>query len=66
MNCIIFIFDDIIIFAPILYIKIKKKSLFDTIFYFLTQVRSPSRICKGRDIAVILSEKEGVVNIFFI
>ena len=42
----------------------KKKSLFETIFYFLIQARSPSRICKGRDIAVILCEKDGVVDVF--
>ena len=39
--------------------KMKKTSLFDTIFYFLKQVRSKSRICKGSDIAVILTEKRG-------
>ena len=37
----------------------KGKSLFDTLSYFLMQVRSTSRICEGRDIAVILSEKGG-------
>ena len=39
--------------------KYEDKSLFDTIFYFLMQVRSTSIICKWRDIAVILSEKGG-------
>ena len=37
----------------------KKKRSFDIIFSFLMQVRSTSIICKGRDIAVILSEKGG-------
>ena len=37
----------------------KKTSLFDTIFYFLMQFRSTSRISKGRNIAVILTEKRG-------
>ena len=46
--------------------KMKKTSLFDTIFYFLMQDRFTSRICKGRDIAVILTEKGGAVNIFLI
>ena len=42
----------------------KKTSLFDTICYFLMQVESACRICKGRDIAVILTEKRGAVDIF--
>ena len=42
----------------------KKTSLFDTIFYFLMQVESTCRICKERDIAVILTEKRGAVDIF--
>ena len=59
MTCIIFIFADIIVLAPIVWMKIKKTRLFDTIFYFLMQVSSTSRICKGRDIAVNLAEKGG-------
>ena len=46
--------------------KMKKTSLYDTVFYFLMQVRSSSRICKGRDIAVNLPEKGGAVDIFLI
>ena len=42
----------------------KKTSLSYTICYFLMQVRSTFRICKGRDIAVILTEKRGAVDIF--
>ena len=46
--------------------NMKKTSLFDTIFYVLMQVRSTSRVCKGREIAVILTEKRGAVDIFLI
>ena len=46
--------------------KMKKASLFDTIFYFLMQDRSTSRIRKGRDIAAILTEKRGTMDIFLI
>ena len=43
--------------------KMKKTSLFNIIFYFLKRARSTSRICKGRDIAVILTEKRWAVDI---
>ena len=64
MNCIIYFFADILVLAPIMSIKITKTSLIDTIFYFLMQVESTCRICKGRDIAVILTEKRGAVDTF--
>ena len=39
----------------------KKNSLFDRIFSFLIKVRFTSKIYKGTDIAVILSEKRACV-----
>ena len=64
MDCIIYFFADILVLAPIVSIKMTKTSLIDTIFYFLMQVESTCRICKGRDIAVILTEKRGAVYTF--
>ena len=63
MNCIKFIFADIIIFCANC-VKTNEEKKFDTIFYFLVQVKSTPRICKGGDIAVILTEKRGAVDIF--